>query len=161
MSALARNIFHNLPKYHVVHSNPSVTIFRSLLFYPHLMVSPSPHLLDSPSPSPQIVPGAWPDKSLTRPPTPESPQHLDQVLSFHKRLSLSFSSPIMMPTRSPLLGMSASGSSIGAVAVGSQVNDASIWFPFASAADVRGQHEPLMTLAALAVCSSVIYPSTY
>lgn len=90
----------------------------SSFFSSSLMSSPP----DSPFPtSPsQIVPGSWPDTSTEATSAePESPpQHLDQILSFHKRLSLSFSSPILMPSRSPLLAFSASTSG---VAIGSQV----------------------------------------
>ena len=78
------------------------------------MSSPPEHsaaqTLVTPQSQTQVFPGAWPleDIGISPESQRQSTPHLDRVLSFHKRFSWSFSSPILMPARSPLLSPSIS-----------------------------------------------------
>lgn len=85
-----------------------------LCLMPSPPVSPQPPAAQAsafPQSQTDVFPGAWPlehTTSISPNSQSQSTPHLDRVLSFHKRFSLSFSSPILMPARSPLLSPSVS-----------------------------------------------------
>lgn len=102
-----------------------LVLVRGFCLMPSLPVSPpEPSAAQAsvvPHSQTDVFPGAWPleDTSISPESQSQSTPHLDRVLSFHKRFSWSFSSPILMPVRSPLL--SPSISEPGGLAVGQEV----------------------------------------